>query len=204
MELGPLHNPYQAPDPDHAGVGTDMSLSIFSLPDVLPPLAAVEWRIASMLVLETSREAVAEIRARTAGFGSTDIEVAQTADSVLDMIGYASRPIDVIMLGAGAMAPAAAHVLAMLRRQATPFVAIGHSLGEPRTGHGWRDYAGVATLVNLRDEARWPRRVAAAFEMGLTVGRIVRTGRVPWNIEADVANAIYGADPGDPFPRRRD
>jgi hypothetical protein len=176
-----------------------MTLSIFETPETLPPMGAVSWSIQRALVVESEPGAIAALHGQMALQKSTDIDVVATADEALDMIGYVSRPFDAILLGTGRVRAASLHVLSMLRRQRAPFVVAGHSFGAPGEDHVWSDFTGVATWLNLEDGERWPRRLAKVVELELTVDHILRTARVPWHMEEDLAAAIYQSVPGERF-----
>lgn len=176
-----------------------MALSIFETPESLPPLGSVQWTIRRALVIEADPAAVNALRGQMAQQHSTDIDVVASADDALDMIGYVSAPFDVILIGSGPVRAAGLHVLSVLRRQRAPYVVVGHSFGAPPDDHVWSDFAGIATWLNLEDGERWPRRLAKSVEVGLTVEHILRTARVPWHLEADLASAIYRSEPGERF-----
>jgi hypothetical protein len=176
-----------------------MTLSIFATPESLPPLGAVQWTIRRALVIEQDAAAINALRGQMTLHHSTDIDVVATADDALDMIGYVSTPFDVILIGAGPARAEGLHVLSVLRRQRAPYVVVGASFGAPPEDHVWSDFAGIATWLNLEDGERWPRRLAKTVEVGLTVEHILRTARVPWHLEADLATAIYQSEPGERF-----
>jgi hypothetical protein len=187
------------PDPASTGEGTDMTISIFDTVDALPPMGAVSWQLTRALVVDTDSASITALRGQMTLQHSTDIDVVATADEALDMIGYVSQPFDAILIGAGRKREAGLHVLSVLRRQRAPFVVVGHSFGAPPPTHVWSDYAGVATWLNLEDGERWPRRLARVVEINLTVEHIMKTARVPWHLEEDLASAIYQAVPGERF-----
>jgi hypothetical protein len=176
-----------------------MTFSIFRTPDSLPPIAAVQWTIRHALIVDTEAAAITALRGQMALLRSTDVDVAASADEALDTIGFVSETFDVILLGAGPARAAGLHVLSVLRRQRAPFVVAGYSFGAPGGDHPWSAYVGVATWLNLEDGERWPRRLAKAVEIGVTVEQVIGTGRVPWHLESDLAQAIYGSEPGERF-----
>ena len=176
-----------------------MTFAIFESADSLAHVAAVQWTIRRALVVDCAAAAIDAIKGQTTLRHSTDIDVVATADEALDMLGYVSEPFDAILLGAGRATAAGLHVLSVLRHQRAPYVVVGHSFGRPAEDHPWSEYRGVATWLNLDNGERWPPRLAKVVEVAVTVGHIMATSRVPWHLEADLAAAIYGAEPGERF-----
>lgn len=164
-----------------------------------PPLAPIVWSFTSALLLSDDAAVQQIVRDECMRHGSGDLDRARTADEALDMIGAASRPYDVVMLGGGRLQLESIHVLTMLVRQRSPSVAFGYYNGMAPSTTAWKSLIGLADWLNLRDGDRWPRHVARGVEAGASIAQIVERRRVPWHLQPALARAIYGADPGQTF-----
>ena len=134
-------------------------------------------------------------------YGARAIEHATSADEALDMLGYTTRPYDLVMLRAGLPNREAVHVLRVLARQGARSRVTLHGaadlvrLDEPR----W--YVGVARCIEAAGLPGIVRGVAIVLASDATIANIFRSSITPETMSADWAEAIYGALPGNPTPR---
>jgi CheY-like chemotaxis protein len=134
-------------------------------------------------------------------YGAGTIERAVSADEALDMLGYTTRPYDLVMLRAGLPNADALKVLRVLSRQRANLRVSLHgssdlaNLAEPR----W--YEGVARCIEISGLPGIVRGVAIVLASNATLENILTTNVVPETISADWARAIYGALPGQPAKR---
>ena len=171
----------------------------FSLDDFESPLQPITWAAKSVLLLEGHKVLIDQIRSAIAKVGAPDLDVAKTADEALDMIGYASRPFDVILLSTCGLLADAQHVIAMLRRQQPATVAFAYFGGQPPDAYLSPKFIGIADWLDIAKPVRWTRAVAQSIDAAATVRGIIGRGRVPWHASAAVASRVYGAKPGDAF-----
>jgi hypothetical protein len=175
----------------------------FSLEDFESPLQPITWAAKSVLLLEGHKVLIDQIRASIGKVGgkagAPDLEVAKTADEALDMIGYASRPFDVVLLSTCGLLADAQHVIEMLRRQQPQTVAFAYFGGQPPDAYLSSKFIGIADWLDIAKPVRWTRSVAQNLDASATVRSIIGRGRVPWHASVPVAHRIYGAKPGDPF-----
>ncbi len=171
----------------------------FSLEDFESPLQPITWAAKSVLLLEGHKVLIDQIRAAIAKVGAPDLEVAKTADEALDMIGYASRPFDVVLLSTCGLLTDAQHVIGMLRRQQPPSVVFAYFGGQPPDAYLSPKFIGIADWLDIAKPVRWTRSVAQNLDANATVRNVISRGRVPWHASVPVSHRIYGAKPGDPF-----
>jgi hypothetical protein len=171
----------------------------FSLEDFESPLQPITWAAKSVLLLEGHKVLIDQIRQAIAKVGTPDIEVAKTADEALDMIGYASRPFDVVLLSTCGLLADAQHVIEMLRRQQPPSVAFAYFGGQPPDAYLSPKFIGIADWLDIAKPVRWTRAVSQNFDSGSTVRNIVGRTRAPWHASAAVSNRVYRAKPGETF-----
>jgi hypothetical protein len=171
----------------------------FSLEDFESPLQPITWAAKSVLLLEGHKVLIDQIRASIAKVGAPDLEIAKTADEALDMIGYASRPFDVILLSTCGLLADAQHVIEMLRRQQPQTVAFAYFGGQPPDAYLSPKFIGIADWLDIAKPVRWTRSVAQNLDAAATVRSIISRGRVPWHATVPVAHRVYRAKPGDAF-----
>jgi hypothetical protein len=171
----------------------------FSLEDFESPLQPITWAAQSVLLLEGHKVLIDQIRLAVAKVGAPDLEVAKTADEALDMIGYASRPFDVILLSTCGLLADAQHVIAMLGRQQPPTAAFAYFGGQPPDAYLSPKFIGIADFLDIAKPVRWTRSVSQSLDAGATVRTILGRGRVPWHASVPVAHRVYGAKPGELF-----
>ncbi len=134
-------------------------------------------------------------------YGASAIERAGSADDALDMLGYTTRPYDLVMLRAGLPNSEALQVLRVLSRQPAKIRVSLHggsdlaNLAEPHS------YGGVARCIEISGLPGIVRGVAIVLASHATLARILTSKIVPETISADWAQAIYGALPGQPAKR---
>ena len=137
-------------------------------------------------------------------YGASAIERARTADEALDMLGYSSRPYDLVMLRAGLPNTDAVKVLRVLSRQRARLRVTLHGasdladLAEPQ----W--YEGVARCIEIAGLPGIVRGVAIVLASDQTLANIIQTNVVPETLSTEWALGIYGALPGEASKRRLD
>jgi hypothetical protein len=171
----------------------------FSLEDFESPLLPITWAAKSVLLLEGHKVLIDQVRLAVAKVGAPDLEVAKTADEALDMIGYASRPFDVVLLSTCGLLADAQHVIEMLRRQQPPSVVFAYFGGQPPEAYLSPKFIGIADWLDIAKPVRWTRSVGQNLDANATVRNIISRVRVPWHASNNVVNRVYRAKPGDPF-----
>jgi hypothetical protein len=171
----------------------------FSLDDFDSPLQPISWTAKSVLLLEGHKVLIEQVRLAVGKVGAPDLEVAKTADEALDMIGYASRPFDVVLLSTCGLLADAQHVITMLCRQQPPTVAFAYFGGQPPDAYLSPKFIGIADWLDIAKPVRWTRSVGQNLDAAATVRSIISRGRVPAHASVPVAHRVYGAKPGEPF-----
>lgn len=176
-----------------------------SNPSHQPPLAPIEWRARSGLIVDRDSQLASALRQEIQRQWHGDLQSVATADEALDVIGAASRPFDLVFLGTSTLAITdSAHVVSQLRRQGPPTVVLACGTGAPPLFLGFPAFAGIADWIDLSRPRVWPRKVQQAIDSGATIAAVLARVRVPWHIDTDVARHVYNADPGETFTRPRD
>ena len=134
-------------------------------------------------------------------YGASAIERAHTADEALDMLGYTTRPYDLVMLRAGLPNHEAANVLRVLSRQRARLRVSLHGAGDLASLAEPQRYEGVARCIEISGLPGIVRGVAIVLASDATLAQILHSNIVPQTISADWAHAIYGALPGHPAKR---
>lgn len=169
------------------------------------PLAPVDWRARSGMIADRDPALASALRDEIRRHWSGDLQSATTADEALDLIGAASRPLDLVFLGtATAAITDSAHIISQLRRQGPPTVVLAYGIGAPPLFLGFPAFAGIADWLDLSRSRTWPRKVQQAIDSAATIAAVLGRVRVPWHIDTDVARHVYNADPGETFTRPRD
>jgi hypothetical protein len=171
----------------------------FSLEDFESPLQPITWAAKSVLLFEGNKVLIDQVRLAITKVGAPDLEIAKTADEALDMIGYASRPFDVVLLSTCGLLADAQHVIGMLAKQQPPSVAFAYFGGQPPDAYLSPKFVGIADWLDIAKPVRWTRAVAQSLDASATVRSIVGRCRVPWHASVPVANRVYRAKPGDAF-----
>lgn len=176
-----------------------MSRSTIPPADDEAPYSREPWAIDSVLLLEGERSVVEVMKAEILARASCDIERVRTADEALDMIGFARRPFDLVILGSAEVREDGQHVLRMLRRQRSPSIVLGFHLRELPPDFPWDVYAGLANWLDIALTSRWTDAVGRAIRSRAGLKAILESGRVPADFDPQLARRVYGADPGEPF-----
>ncbi len=144
-------------------------------------------------------DAIANVLKR---YGASAIERARTADEALDMLGYSSRPYDLVMLRAGLPNTDALKVLRVLSRQRARLRVTLHGAGDLANLAEPQWYEGVARCIEISGLPGIVRGVAIVLASDQTLAHIIQTNVVPETLSAEWALGIYGALPGDTSTRR--
>jgi len=157
---------------------------------------------AAQIMLVDHEPAMAELVAGVLKrYGAGAIERAASADEALDMLGYTTRPYDLVMLRAGLPNHEAIHILRILARQGARLRVTLHgpsdltNLAEPQS------YIGVARCIEVAGLPGIVRGVAIVLASDATLAGIFASSIVPDTMSADWAEAIYGALPNHPTRR---
>ena len=136
-------------------------------------------------------------------YGATAIEQARSADDALDMVGYTTRPYDLVMLRAGLPDDGAHHVLRVLGRQSARIRVTLHGTADLMGLLDPERYLGIARCIEVTGLPGIVRGAAIVLASNATLSEIFATGIVPTTITVDWAEAIYGALPNRPADRLR-
>lgn len=134
-------------------------------------------------------------------YGASAIERATSADEALDMLGYTTRPYDLVMLRAGLPNTEALQILRVLSRQRANVRVSLHGSSDLANLADPYHYGGIARCIEISGLPGIVRGVAIVLASNATLAQILTTSIVPQTISADWAQAIYGALPGRPAKR---
>ena len=136
-------------------------------------------------------------------YGASAIESAASADEALDMLGYSSRPYDLVMLRASLPDDGAHHVLRVLCRQSARIRVTLHGSSDLMRLSDPHRYIGVARCIEVTGLPGIVRGAAMVLASKATLAEIFATGIVPATITVDWAEAIYGDLPNRSCDRLR-
>ena len=128
------------------------------------------------------------------------VEIAETRDEALDVLGNASSPVDLVAMSIGASGFASRAILTILRRHHARIAVVLYGQPPPERTPKAAELAGAAAFVPLSTSAAITAAGARALSQAMTVRAILDARVVPTLLDHGAAHAIYGADPGDPFP----
>lgn len=128
------------------------------------------------------------------------VEVVDNYDEALDVLGHAARPIDVVMMDTIGCHFAAGAILGVLRLHKARIHVTLHGARPPEDVPFPADLVGAAAYSHLAISGQAIAAAEAVVLGGFTVHHIVDRRIIPDTLDWQTAIAIYGAEPGQPFP----
>jgi hypothetical protein len=163
-----------------------------------PPRASL--RGAQVLILDPSETAALLLRRAFEDAHNANVETVDTYDDALDVLGNAARPVDLVAMDTQGCNFAAGAILELLRLHKARIHITLHGVMPPEDVPFAGDLVGAAAYTHLATSSAVVAAAETVIAGGLTVREIIERRTVPATLDWQSAIAIYGAEPGAPFP----
>ena len=153
-----------------------------------------------MLVVDADHSTGLLLRDRLEQDYAASVEIATTYDEALDILGNGAQPTRLVMLDPAIASLQADGLMVLLRQHKARIHVTLHGQVPPEMLAFPDNFVGAAAYTHLATSALACAAAEAVVAAGLTVHDIIDKRRVPVSLDWKSAVAIYGAEPGDPFP----
>ncbi len=154
----------------------------------------------NVLIVDDNATTARLLRSRIEDRGAQNVDIAETEDEALDVLGNVPRPVALAMMDTLTGGAACASVLGILVKHDARIAVTLHGRHPPQQFSAPQTLIGAAAFTHIGS----PEKVVSVAEdviaADLTVHRILDERIVPRTLDRQSAMAIYGAPPGDQFP----
>jgi hypothetical protein len=140
------------------------------------------------------------IRLALEAAGAASVECAANFDEALDRLGGGSCQVTLTLLDTLTDGAACVRLLELFRLSEARIHVVLHGCYAPEEYATPDALTGAASYVHLATAGPAAAAAEAVIKAGATVRRILDTRIVPTTLDQGAALAIYGAEPGRPFP----
>lgn len=155
---------------------------------------------AQVLIVDHDRPTTILLRDRLEQDHGASVEIAGDYENALDVLGNASRPVALVMLDPSTGPMLADSLMVLLCRHRAGIAVTLHGQTPPEKLPFPGNFVGAAAYTHLATSGQAAAQAETVLAGGLTVRAIVDSRIIPATLDWTSAIAIYGADPGLPFP----
>lgn len=155
---------------------------------------------ANVLIVDGSWTTSMLLRATLEQDYGASAEVVADYEDALDVLGVASRPVQLVMLDPMLGLATADALMTLLRDHRAGIHVTLHGATPPEKLPYPQNFVGAAAYTHLGTSVPTAAKAEEVMRAGLTVKAICDQRVIPATLDWTSAVAIYQADPGQPFP----